>query len=208
MSADDDKPRRVSEDVSVELESASLDMFVESLTEWQSASFAPDWFRDAQNEAKRVGDPSARRREILFATCYAESYLYEWVRDKVLDSSDFNKLTRDLTVYFPNDDKRGVRDQWKELLKNLKCDKLIQNPPDFGEPLWQEFVSLVKLRDGIVHARSSRPGTDQQPADTQAPHPSKTDLDQLSAGWATSVVVTLVEELHRTVGTSAPPYFA
>lgn len=41
--------------------------------------FAGDWFRDACSQSQAsLGDLHARRREILFAVCCAESYLYEW----------------------------------------------------------------------------------------------------------------------------------
>jgi hypothetical protein len=36
--------------------------------------------------------------------------------------------------------------------------------------------------------------------------PSKTVLDQLSAGWAVRVVVTLVRRLHDAVGTPPPTW--
>ena len=52
-------------------------------TIWQAYSWARDWFDDAFNET-RVSDHRSRRREILFSVCFAESYLFEWVRDEVL----------------------------------------------------------------------------------------------------------------------------
>ena len=55
---------------------------------WATASFARAWFSDALEEAGVVNDSDARRREIVFAVCFAESYLLEWVRDVVL-SRDF-----------------------------------------------------------------------------------------------------------------------
>jgi hypothetical protein len=51
---------------------------------WLAASFASSWFRDALVEAQRSkGDIDARRRGILFAVCFVESYLLEWTRDLV-----------------------------------------------------------------------------------------------------------------------------
>jgi hypothetical protein len=46
--------------------------------------FAPDWLRDARSEAMLLEDIDSRRREIVFAVCFIESYLFEWVRDDVL----------------------------------------------------------------------------------------------------------------------------
>ena len=65
-------------------------------TIWQTYSFAPEWFADALHEAGQTGNHHARRREIIFAVCFAESYLVEWVRDEVLNR-DFNLLNQ----YFP-----------------------------------------------------------------------------------------------------------
>jgi hypothetical protein len=72
-----------------------------TVTAWKSYSFAPEWFADASREAGVEGSPGlerrgARRREVLFAVCAAESYVFEWVRDTVLNR-DFEKLKK----YFP-----------------------------------------------------------------------------------------------------------
>jgi hypothetical protein len=55
-------------------------------TVWLSYSFAAEWFNDALTEARAGKDHHARRREILFAVCCAESYLVEWIRDQVRPS--------------------------------------------------------------------------------------------------------------------------
>jgi len=59
------------------------------------------------------------------------------------------------------------------------------------------------MRNGLIHARSSRPETDPQP-DKSKPLPSKGDLDQLPAGWAVRVVVALVKRLNQAAGTRPP----
>ena len=41
-----------------------------------TASFAQDWFIDALNEARNGIDYNAKRREILFSVCVAESYFF------------------------------------------------------------------------------------------------------------------------------------
>ena len=64
---------------------------------------------------------------------------------------------------------------------------------------------MVEVRNGLVHARASRPATAQQPRE-EKPVPSKNDLDELPAGWATKVVVELIKTLHRSVGTSCPSW--
>ncbi len=63
----------------------------------------------------------------------------------------------------------------------------------------------MELRNGLIHARSSRPETALQP-ELERPRPSKGDLDQLPAGWATKVVVELVKKLHESVGTATPDW--
>jgi rubredoxin len=62
-------------------------------TVWLSYSFAPEWFADALHEARAGGDHHARRREILFSVCCAESYILEWVRDQVLNRQ-FDRLNK------------------------------------------------------------------------------------------------------------------
>src|SRR5262245_61990872 len=84
-----------------------------TVTLWRSASLAPRWFEDGKREAAIHG-PDARRREILFAVRFAESYLLEWVRDEVV-----KRQFAALAEYFPPDDQRGVIDRWKEVPKLL-----------------------------------------------------------------------------------------
>jgi hypothetical protein len=167
-------------------------------TVWLSYHFAPEWFADALNEMRSGRDHHARRREIVFAVCCAESYLVEWVRDEVLNR-DFNRLNQ----FFPSGEKRGAAEKWKEIPKALYANGLIAALPDLGKSYWQEWIDLVELRNGLIHARSSRPETSPQPPGEQ-PRPSKGDLDKLAPGWATKVVVTLIQELHAAVGTSPP----
>jgi hypothetical protein len=97
-------------------------------TFWQTYSFAKEWFEDALREAKTSHDHKARRREIVFAICCAESYLFEWVRDEVLEQ-DFAKLTQ----YFPSGQKKGVKDKWKDVLKQLKPHGVVPAIPDFSK---------------------------------------------------------------------------
>lgn len=58
---------------------------VKRLTLWKFASFSKDWFGDALREAGGMNSMDARQREIVFTVCIAENYLFEWVRDDVLD---------------------------------------------------------------------------------------------------------------------------
>ncbi len=175
------------------------------VTVWLTYPFASEWFEDALHEAKTGTNHNARRREIVFAVLCAESYLFEWVRDRVLDRSDFVKLVKDLNKYFPPSGKEGVREKWKAVPKKLKNDGLIPAVPDLKQAYWSDFIELVEMRNGLVHARASRPETVQQPQ-KEKPLPSKGDLDQLPSGWATNVVVELIKNLHRSVGTPPPSW--
>ena len=62
------------------------------MTFWLHASFASKWFGDAHREAALEGG-DARRREILLAVCFVESYLLEWTRDEAL-RRDYRALSR------------------------------------------------------------------------------------------------------------------
>ena len=169
-------------------------------TVWLTYSFAREWFEDARREARTDQDHHARRREIVFAVCFAESYLLEWIRDKVL-KQDFQKLN----TYFVPGKWQSVVDKWKDIPKQLLNDRLISDVPNLGESYWQEWRKLVDYRNGLVHARASRPESDSQSEESN-PLPSKGNLDQLPAGWAVQVVVTLVRRLHDAVGTPPPEW--
>lgn len=169
-------------------------------TIWLSYSFAPEWFNDAWTEARTGTDHHARRREIIFAVCCAESYLVEWIRDEVL-KRDFNRLNQ----FFPPGERRGVAEKWKEVPKALLDAGLIAAVPDLGRSYWQDWLDLVDLRNGLIHARASCPETNSQPADKKTV-PSKGDLDKLTPGWAVKVVAILVRELHAAVSTPAPAW--
>ncbi len=165
-----------------------------------SSSFARAWFEDAFNEAQTGQDHNSRRREIIFSICFAESYLFEWVRDEVLQ----RQYTR-LRIYFPPRKKRGVDEKWRDIPKRLHDAKLIPQLPDFRDPHGKEWNILIKYRDGLVHAVASRPQTTSQ-AVTERPVPSKTELGNLKAGWAIRVVIERVRRLHKATGTLMPSW--
>jgi hypothetical protein len=79
-----------------------------------------------------------RRREILFAVTAAESYLLEWVRDKVL-VGNLHEINR----YFPPGSKRGVRDKWKDVPKELASANLIAGVQELSGKTWATFDRLV-----------------------------------------------------------------
>jgi len=97
-------------------------------------NFSHEWFDDALNETRNGRDYNARRREIVFAVCFAESYLFEWVRDEVL-RGNFDKLND----YFKPGSNKGVLEKWKDIPKQLASEKLICAAPNLGGSYWQEW---------------------------------------------------------------------
>ena len=186
-------------DMGIELPTSALGIQIYAPTVWRTFSFAPEWFADAMLEAGRIGHES-RRREILFAVCAAESYIFEWVRDTVLDR-DFLALAR----YFPTGARRGVTEKFREIPKELHRDRRVKGSLDCGGPEFTSFQKLVAFRDGLVHASASRPETSGQPREDR-PVPSKDELDTLPRGAALNVVRTLFEKLHQDTGTSRPAW--
>lgn len=167
------------------------------VTVWQTSSYAREWLADAIAEADRLGQ-SARRREILFAVCAVETYVFEWTRDIVLER-DFDKLIQ----YFPSKQKRGVKEKIKEVPKALQKDGRIHSALDCGGREFQDFCRLVDYRDGLVHARASRPdNVDLLPGDR--PLPSGQDLTALPCGWASGVARALLQRLHSDTKTTMP----
>ena len=127
------KNRQHSSGKKVTLKPKSLEMktsiSLSRLTVWRSYSFAPEWYADAAKEAREGNDHHARRREIVFAVSSAESYLFEWVRDDILQR-DFSELDK----YFPPGDRKPIREKWKGIPKKLKGNCLISSIPIHANP--------------------------------------------------------------------------
>jgi hypothetical protein len=137
---------------------ASIELNVLAPEVWLRATFAPKWFADTSHEATLQGG-DARRREIVLAVCFIESYLLEWTRDEVLKGN-----FRALDDYFPADDREGITDRWKTVTKKLVADDRINARPDYlRSAAWADFIKLVRCRDGLVHARTGRPQTGDTP---------------------------------------------
>jgi hypothetical protein len=184
----------------IEVASAVAVLSVGTPQVWQYSSFARHWYADALREAGTGNDFNARRREIVFAVCFVESYLFEWVRDEAL-KRDFQQV-RD---YLPADDRRGIPRRWKEVVKQLGENGSVRATPDFGLPYWEDFQKLIKYRDGLVHASASRPESAGVP-DEERPMPPRDDLNTMPPGWPVRIVRELVTRLHATVGTAPPDW--
>jgi hypothetical protein len=170
---------------------ALLPLTVEQFHHW-----APSWFTDALGEATSGKPPDPARREIVFATCFLESYIFEWVHD--LRGAVLND-------YFPpkkrfKDDpryRRSLEDKWKCVPEELFDDKVLRIKR-----------LLVKYRNGLVHAAASRPviaGQRQTEAEKRTPPLGKMH-DPKTKGWALTIAVDLVRDLHKQLGTKEPPH--
>jgi hypothetical protein len=153
---------------------------------WKFGTYAPSWFADAQREAS-LAEEQARLREIIFAVCAVESYLFEWVRDSVLNGEFWL-----LMHYFPVKQRRlGIVERWKEVINHLHKDGIITGKPTYGEQYWKEFTDLVDFRNGLVHGLTSRPDTEGL-QEAEKPEPTQEQLAQKTSGWAVKVVVNLI----------------
>ena len=172
-------------------------------TVWLADNFSPQWFEDALHEAISGTDVNSIRREIIFSSCFLESYIFEWARN--IDIGAIND-------YFPanprlKDDpryRRTLKKEWKEVPKELFEDGKIPVSPQLDV---SGLGTLVKYRNGLVHATASRPTTDAQPPE-EKPFPANDELSSLKYGWALSISIKLVEKLHSKLGTTAPEYLS
>jgi hypothetical protein len=166
---------------------------------WKYGTYAPAWFADAKREASLAED-QAQLREIIFAVCAIESYLFEWVRDEVLHG-EFRLLLQ----YFPVNQKMGIQERWKQVIDQLHRDGTVAERPSFGEYYWKEFTELVDFRNGLVHGGASRPDTAGLP-EAEQPEPTAEQLLQKGRGWAVNIVRTVIMKLHEALGTSPPDW--
>jgi hypothetical protein len=77
MSNSDPKPG----DRTIDIPSGAINDNCPASTLWQTYSYGFEWFSDAVDQAGQRGH-GCRRREIVFAVCAAETYLFEWVRER------------------------------------------------------------------------------------------------------------------------------
>lgn len=166
---------------------------------WIYQSFAKAWFKDALNEARHGIDFDSRRREIIFAVAFAECYLVEWVRDDIL-KKDFDKFI----FYFPINKKMSAKDKWKEIPKQLCKDKLLIETPNIRLTFWQDWIELIDYRDDFIHAVTSCP------ENLESLHKKELtkihEISKIKSGWATHVVIELVEEFHKAANMQIPEW--
>lgn len=152
-----------------------------------------------------------RRREILFAVCFADSYLYEWVRDHLdawmKQQGRPGDQWDEFFDLFPPADRRGVTERWREIPRSLADRGLIPGAPDLGGTHGEEWKRLVAFRDGVVHGKLSRPDRSSAPPEELAV-PTAEQLRTLPPGWAVRVVVERVRLLHLAAGTQPPAWLS
>lgn len=99
-----------------------------SPTVWTAENLAPAWFRDALNEARSGGDWQSIRREIVFAACFGESYIFEWTRRNV--------SIEQMVIYFPPDRHWNLVKKWKEIPKPFTQPARLQPYPTLISETW------------------------------------------------------------------------
>lgn len=155
--------------------------------------FAAAWFADAVHEAVHGKGLHARRREVIFAVCFAEAYIVEWALHDV-----FKCDVARFEMYFPRGRRRrSAIDKWREVPDELHRDGVIAKAPKRRAAYWQRFQELSDERDRLVHAVISRPEES-----------SGINLSNVPAGWAIRIAVDLVRNLHETLGTKMPAWLA
>lgn len=192
-----------------------------SVTAWLSQTSAPHWLEDARAEVERGQEfaeeleeehsPATQQalvrtlhREIVFAVWFAEAFLLEYLRDYVFIHRP-GKGHREALVAFvereiddqgrPLWERLGIRRRWKWAVKTLQEEGKLRDEPAFKGQAWQRFqVDLAPFRNGIVHAKISRPvrsGTEE------SAEPTPATLFDRGPGWATCVVTELARALHE-----------
>ena len=159
------------------------------LSPWIYQSFAPEWLKDALYEAQNASDYNSMRREIIFATAFAESYLFEWLRDDIL-KKDFIKLSAYYNLFYMI---HSSTEKWKEIPKKLYNDGLISDIPKIEniKQEWNEFDKVVKYRNGLSHGASSIPKN--LSLSGVSPTPPLGELHKKKPGWAIKTVVELIK---------------
>ena len=163
-------------------------------TVWIAARFAKWWFRDAAREAEGTDGEHSTHREIVFAASFLESYIFEWA----CGVCGVGRIDN----YFPPERHQNVKEKWKNVPGKLHADGLISRAPDLD---LSELGTLVAYRNGLLHARASRPSAADLDRKSQ-PAPAPGQLGAILHGWARDVAKNLVLKLHCNLGTPSPTY--
>jgi len=170
---------------------------------WSHQTFAPEWFKDALYEAQNSNGYNSIRREIIFAVAFAESYLFEWLRDDIF-KGNYNKL---LTYCYLFREIRSLKEKWKEIPKKLYNDKLIVNIPKIEniKQEWDEFDKVIKYRNGLSHGTSSIPQNLSLPTG-ESTVPPLGELHKISPGWAIKTITGVIKQFHKAASMPTPEW--
>jgi hypothetical protein len=161
------------------------------------------WFCDARWEAENpqaVGNYHYRRREVIFAVCFAEAYLFEWTLAAL--GLDGDKLTR----YFPISEKGGIADRWAKVPAALHQDGFLKADLRVSKKHRKSWQNLIDIRNGLTHSKASWPEVVGREVRHPKPIPRLLDLGAKPPGWALAIAKERVLRLHAAAGTSAPPW--
>ena len=159
---------------------------------WSHQTFAPEWFKDALYEAQNASGYNSTRREIVFAVAFAESYLFEWLRDEILKGEP-NKLS----IYLPLFYNQSPIKKWNTIPKKLFNAGLIPNIPKIENiQEWDEFDMVVKYRNGLSHSASSIPQNLSLPPG-KFPIPPLGELNKIKPGWAIKTIIGVIKQFHE-----------
>lgn len=165
------------------------------------ANLAKEWFADMVREAERQTEDivGAIRREIVFAVCFAESYIFEWARE-VAGSHEVIKYFKFREPF------EDVKQKWKTVPAELHEKGLIDTE---SEPSidWGQMGEVTKYRHGLVHGAASIPsGLKTEEDEPPQPMPTLSHLRRRGQRWALAAVLKVVEQLHRETDTPLPEY--
>jgi hypothetical protein len=153
-----------------------------------------------------VGVHQARRREIVFAVCCAESYLYEWAFAQVRAASSANDLEANTLRHLSDSVLMlGFNKRWARIMGSLHSEGLLTAIPEVeSRGHRQQWEQLLTYRNGLVHAAISQPVFGSGPVSD--PPVTNSHLATLAPGWAVSVVAERIRRLHVAAGTAPPTW--
>lgn len=166
---------------------------------WHTASFGQAWLKDTYLESK-VDGLDHRRKEVICAVCFLETFLFEWVRDEIL-----KKDYKALDTFFPPGRAMGISGKCNRVFRDLLKENKIKEIPNWGTAPWANFKRLVAIRDALIHAAVSRPFQDDDSA-TEEKLPEVSNFIGLEAGWALNVVTTLAVEFYKAAHMDVAPW--
>jgi hypothetical protein len=203
-------------------------------TVWVSRSYSETWWSDLSAEVQ--SSTWDARREILFATCFGETILFEWVRDTVLPSfrsqglqlkaagrlddgiefkrrGEWQRLTE---MYFPPDRRCGLLERWIRVPALAFASGDRPCPPYYScsgkqlptlrhLPGWRDLDTLIRYRNGFVHAHASRPDSSILEEESH-PVPDPSELVSVRPGWAKSVIQSPAIRLYADWDAEAPSW--